>query len=64
MLETIRSPRDLDGMSYEKMIDRLIETAEQAHADKNQAVYAYTSDILKGAAIGSKGSKGTKGIKG
>ena len=52
------------GMSYEKMIDRLIETAEQAHADKNQAVYAYTSDILKGAAIGSKGSKGTKGIKG
>ena len=52
------------GMPYRKMIDRLIMIAEKAHKDKNQANYAFTSDILKGAVLGSKGTKGAKGSKG
>lgn len=52
------------GMSYRKLIDRMVSLAEKAHQDKNRASYAYTSDILKGAALGVKGSKGTKGSKG
>ena len=52
------------GISYRKMIDRMVIIAEKAHEDKNQANYAFTSDILKGAAFGSKGTKGAKGSKG
>ena len=51
------------GEPYRKLIDRLIGYAEKAHEDKNRANYAYTSDILKGAAIGCKGAKGSKGAK-
>jgi D-alanine-D-alanine ligase len=46
------------------MIDKMIECAEKAHADKNRANYAYTSDILKGVSFVTKGVKGTKGTKG
>ena len=49
------------GMPYRKLIDRMIIYAEKAYEDKNRANYAYTSDILKGAVIGSKGTKGAKG---
>jgi len=52
------------GISYSRMIDKMIECAEKAHADKNRANYAYTSDILKGVSFGTKGVKGTKGTKG
>ena len=52
------------GMPYRKMIDRMVALAEKAHTDKNQANYAFTSDILKGASFGSMGSKGAKGSKG
>ena len=52
------------GLPYRKLIDRMVELAERAHADKNQANYAYTSDILQGASFGAKGSKGAKGVKG
>lgn len=52
------------GVPYPKLIDRMVELAERAHADKNQANYAYTSDILQGASFGAKGSKGAKGVKG
>ncbi|MBP3720736.1 MAG: D-alanine--D-alanine ligase [Clostridia bacterium] len=52
------------GMPYRELIDRMVELAEKAHLDKNQANYAYTSDILKGAVFGTKGSKGVKGSKG
>ena len=52
------------GVPYRKLIDRMVELAERAHADKNQANYAYTSDILQGASFGAKGSKGAKGVKG
>ena len=52
-----------DGLSYEKLIDRMIGYAEKAHADRNKNNYAYTSEILKGASLGSKGMKGSKGTK-
>ena len=52
------------GVGYGKLIDRMIGYAEKAHADKNRSSYAYTSDILKSAAIGAKGTKGAKGSKG
>lgn len=52
------------GVPYRRLIDRMVELAEKAHRDKNQATYAYTSDILRGASFGSKGSKGSKGTKG
>ncbi len=41
----------------------MIEYAERANADKNQANYAYYSDILKGVSFGAKGTKGSKGNK-
>ena len=50
-----------DGVSYTELIDKMIEYAETAYQDKNHTNYAYTSDILKNASLGSKGSKGTKG---
>ena len=52
-----------DGVTYRELIDRMIACAEKAHADKNQANYAYTSDILKNAVFGAKGAKGAKGTK-
>ncbi len=51
------------GVTYEKLIDRMICYAEKAHEEKNQANYAYSSDILSGVSFGVKGSKGTKGVK-
>lgn len=51
------------GMPYSKLIDRMIECAEQAHSEKNSSNYAYTSDILKNASLGGKGAKGSKGAK-
>ena len=51
------------GISYGKLIDRMIICAEKAHEDKNRANYAYTSDILKGVTFGAKGAKGCKGAK-
>ena len=52
------------GVSYTKLINRMIGFAEKAHEDKNRANYAFTSDILKGVSFSSKGAKGAKGIKG
>lgn len=51
------------GMSYTELINHLVQYAEKAHADKNQANYAYSSDILNGVSFGAKGTKGTKGSK-
>ena len=48
------------GLPYRSLIDRMVSIAEKAHRDKTQTNYAYTSDILKGAALGSKGVKGGK----
>ncbi len=52
------------GMPYRVLIDNMVGFAEKAHSDKNQANYAYTSDILKSTALGTKGAKGSKGSKG
>lgn len=51
------------GLSYTKLIDQLVMNAEKAHADKNMANYAYTSDILNGVSFGAKGTKGSKSSK-
>ena len=48
------------GLPYRKLVDRMVELAERANRDKNQANYAFTSDILKGAILGTKGAKGSK----
>ena len=51
------------GIPYSILIDRMIDFAEKAHADKNQSNYAYSSDILKNVSFGAKGTKGCKGMK-
>ena len=52
------------GLSYSRLIDRMVGYAEKAFEDKNSANFAYTSDILKGVSFGTKGTKGAKGSKG
>ncbi len=47
------------GLSYPKLIDRMIELAERAHAEKNKNVFSYDSLVLQ--RIDLKGSKGLKG---
>ena len=51
------------GLSYQELIDRLVENAEKAYDDKNAANYAYTSKILEGVSFGTKGAKGSNGMK-
>ena len=51
------------GMPYKTLIDRMIDYAEKAYADKTRNNYAYNSDILKNASFGAKGTKGAKGVK-
>ena len=63
MRESCISPKST-RFPYSRLIDRMVDYAEKAHQEKNAANYAYTSDILKGAAIGAKGSKGAKGGNG
>ena len=47
------------GMPYSELIDHMVEAALEAHRDKHRASYAYTSEILKGVALGGKtGAKG------
>lgn len=52
------------GINYATLIDRMVEYAEKAYEDRNNANYAYTSDILKNVSLGgAKGAKGAKGSK-
>ena len=51
------------GLKYTKLIDRMVDYARRAHEEKNSRSYAYTSDILKSYAAGTKGAKGAKGGK-
>ena len=51
------------GLPYAGLIDRLVECARRAHADRNARNYAYTSDILTSVRLGGKGAKGAKGGK-
>jgi D-alanine-D-alanine ligase len=46
------------GINFPELVDRLIESAMQAFADKNRSVYAYDSTILQKVTAGAKGSKG------
>lgn len=45
------------GLDFPKLIEKMVEGALRAHADKNSSVFAYDSSILKKVAAGTKGSK-------
>ena len=45
------------GLDFPKLIEKTVEDALRAHADKNSSVFAYDSSILKKVAAGTKGSK-------
>lgn len=45
------------GLDFPKLIEKMVEDALRAHADKNSSVFAYDSSILKKVATGTKGSK-------
>lgn len=45
------------GISFEQLIDQLIQLAEEAHREKKRNVFAYDSNVLKKNYFGSKGSK-------
>ena len=45
------------GLDVPKLIEKMVEDALRAHADKNSSVFAYDSSILKKVAAGTKGSK-------
>jgi D-alanine-D-alanine ligase len=42
------------GIPYATLIDRMIEIALKAHAEKNDSNYAFSSDILREATFGAK----------
>lgn len=44
-----------EGVSFAKMLDRMVEYAFRAHADKNGSVYSFDSSILSSIVSGSKG---------
>ena len=45
------------GIKYSALIDKLVEYAFKASAEKNENVFSYTSTILTGGNGGSKGAK-------
>ena len=45
------------GLDFPKLIEKTVEDALRAHADKNSSVFAYDSSILKKVAAGTNGSK-------
>ncbi|MBQ3078534.1 MAG: D-alanine--D-alanine ligase [Clostridia bacterium] len=50
------------GISFSQMIDKMVEYALLANAEKNENVFSYQSRILSSVG-GTKGAKGTKGTK-
>ena len=42
------------GLPYTQLVDRLVEYANRAFAEKNENNYAFTSDILNGVVLGGK----------
>ena len=44
-----------EGLSFAKMLDKMVECAFRAHADKNGSVYSFDSSILASIVSGSKG---------
>lgn len=52
------------GMKYSTLIDRIVDCALKAHAEKNARSYAFSSNILSAVSLGgAKGAKGSKGAK-
>lgn len=47
-----------EGMGYPALIERMVECAYQAHAQKNKGIFAYDSTILQSYAQGKQGTKG------
>ena len=50
------------GVKFSELIDKMVEYAILANAERNENVFSYSSSILNGAA-GAKGTKGVKGTK-
>ncbi|MEA5067017.1 MAG: D-alanine--D-alanine ligase, partial [Eubacteriales bacterium] len=46
---------EASGVSFQNMIDKMVECALKAHADKRQSVFSYKSDILNRQGGGTKG---------
>ena len=46
------------GVSFAELVDKMVEDALRAHADKNRNVYAFDSTILQKVTSGAKGAKG------
>ena len=44
-----------EGLPFAKMLDKMVEYAFRAHADKNGSVYSFDSTILQNIVSGSKG---------
>ena len=45
------------GVDFPKLVEKMVESAMKAYADKNRSVYAYDSTILQKVTAGSKGAK-------
>lgn len=45
------------GVPYARLVDRMVELAYRAHAEKSRAVFAFDSNILSQTVLGAKGSK-------
>lgn len=50
------------GVKFSDLIDKMVEYALLANAERNENVFSYASGILNGAS-GAKGTKGVKGTK-
>ncbi len=48
------------GVPFAKLLDKMVESAFRAHADKNGSVFSYDSSILSSVLSGAKGAKGGK----
>lgn len=49
------------GISFGKLLERMIECAYNAYADKKASIFSHDSTILAGILRGAKGSKGKLG---
>jgi D-alanine-D-alanine ligase len=50
------------GMPMSELVDKLVQLAREAHADKRRNTYDYRTELLNLASIrGAKGAKGSKG---
>ena len=51
---------EAEGLSFAQMLDKMIECALKASADKKRSVFSYDSSILSKIAGGTKGAKMVK----